>query len=182
MKKIIRIAAAVMIAAASLAVSEQNASAQLSNLFKKSTTASTVSAAQTAGSDTGAAVKALYTQYKADKKLDMTNLSNIANIAKLANGINGIKTNLKDSSYKKDYTKGLVLGSSNLVTNSNSSSVLSSLSSLSDVDFSALTGKASSAASTTAKKTSETLQKASQAATQTKEIADSVTSLLNLFK
>ncbi len=183
MKRFIRIAAVVIMAAAGLAVSEQTADAQLSKLLKKNTeTASTVSAAQTAGSDTGAAIKALHAQYKADKKLDMTNLSNIANIAKLANGIDSLKKNAKSKSYDKDYAKGLVLGSKNLVNNSNSASVLSSLKSMADVDFSAITGKAATAAATASQKTTSTLQKASEAATQTKEIADSVTSLMKLFK
>ena len=191
MKKLVKVVAIVAVAAGAVLAGEQNANAQLSNLWKKitgsssstTTTETTVSAAQTAGSETGAAIKALYTQYKADSKLDMSNLTNIANVAKLASGINGLKTNIKDKTYDKDYTKGLILGSTNLVNDSNSSSVLSSLKSMTNLDFSSITGStASTKISEAATKVSETAEKASTAVSKAAEVTESVTSLLSLFK
>jgi hypothetical protein len=175
MKKFTKILAVLAMTVCAVAVSEQNANAQLSSLFKKAASAVTSSSttAQSAGSETGAAIKALYSQYKTNKTLDMSNLTTISNVTKLASSVSGLKTNLKDKTYSKDFVKGLILGSSNLVTESNSSSVLSQLKKLSNVDLSSL---ASAAAS------SSTAQKASSAVTEAKNISDSVTSLLKIFK
>ena len=173
MKKFVKILTVMAMTVCAVAVSEQDANAQLSNLLKKVTGSSTTTTAQSAGSETGAAIKALYNQYKADKTLDMTNLTTIANVTKLANSISGLKTNLKDKTYSKDFTKGLILGSSNLVTESNSSSVLSQLKKLTNVDLSSI---ASAAAS------SSTAQKASSAVSEAKKVSDSVTNLLKIFK
>ncbi len=201
MKKAVKLIAIAVLALGAALAGEQNANAQLSNLWKKitgsssstTTTETTVSAAQTSGSETGAALKALYTQYKADKKLDMSNISNIANVAKLASGVNGLKENIKDKTYDKDFTKGLIGGSKNLVNESNSTSILSSLKNMADLDFSSITSsanskvseaanKASEAVSKTATKASEAASKASAAATKAAEVTESVTSLLSLFK
>ena len=173
MKKITKILAVMAMTVCAVVVSEQNANAQLSSILKKVTGSSTTTTAQSAGSETGAAIKALYNQYKTDKTLDMTNLTTIANVTKLANSISGLKTNLKDKTYSKDFTKGLILGSSNLVTESNSSSVLSQLKKLTNVDLSSI---ASAAAS------SSTAQKASSAVSEAKKVSDSVTNLLKIFK
>ena len=174
MKKIVKILAVMAMTVCAVALSEQDANAQLSNLFKKAASASTsTSSAQTAGSETGAAIKALYSQYKTSKALDMSNLTTISNVTKLASSVSGLKTNLKDKTYSKDFVKGLIAGSSSLVTESNSSSVLSQLKKLSNVDLSSI---ASAAAS------SSTAQKASSAVSGAKDVATSVTNLLNIFK
>lgn len=203
MKKIFAIAAlAVMI----LAGTSVDASAQLSNLFKKNsnTTTATQSEAYNSGSASGKALKALYTQYKADgKKLDMGNMSNILNLASLATSINGIKGQKSNSAFYKDFTKGMILGSTNLVNNSNSSSVMSGLGSLANLDLSSLTStaaelakqKAEDAAKSkieeaitskisgeTTQKASETVAKGQTAISNATEIAGSVSNILKLFK
>ena len=99
MKKITKILAVMAMTVCAVVVSEQNANAQLSSILKKVTGSSTTTTAQSAGSETGAAIKALYSQYKTDKTLDMTNLTTIANVTKLANSISGLKANLKDKTY-----------------------------------------------------------------------------------
>ena len=190
---------------------ESVASAQLlKNLFKQATSSTTttetttLSAAYTDGQTAGAALKALYAQYKLDgKKLNMENATNLLNAASLASSVKNLKSS--DMTYKKDYAKGLIFGSKNLVTESNSSSVVSGLTSLSNLDLSSLTeNKALQEAATQAlqekasetlsnllsnTKVSETTAKANEVATQASStienvssIASSVTSILNLFK
>lgn len=187
---------------------ESAASAQfLKNILKKTAdtvTEQAVSPAYSLGQTAGTALKALYEQYKADgKKFDMSNINNILSLTSLAGSIQDLKTS--DTAYKKEYAKGLVKGSTNLVTEPKSTSVISGLTSLSKIDLSSITenvdlkqvasqtlqAKASEALSGLANssKVTETTEKASEVATKAastienaSEIASSVTSILNLFK
>ena len=132
--------------------------------------------ATTNGQAAGAALKSLYTQYKADGKLDMANLTNIMNLATLANNVKDLKGQTNKSAFYKDFATGLVAGSNNLVTSSNSNAVMSGLSKLvNNVDLTALQGKATDVVSNVTTKGTEALENANQ-------IATSVTSILNLFK
>lgn len=92
------------------------------------------------GLTAGAALLNLYTQYKADGKLDLANANNISNIMTLASNIKGLDQ-LKN---KSSFLTGLISGSKNLVNKSNSSSVLSSLTKLSGLDLSSLGSSSSS--------------------------------------
>ena len=188
---------------------ESAATAQiLKNLLKQTTSASTSTAptALTQGQNAGIALKSLYAQYKADgKTLDMGNLSNILSVASLAGSVKELKG--ADATYKKDYAKGLVLGSLNLVTEPQSTSVLSGLTSLADIDLTSLTqnealqnaagdvlkekatATIASLLSSDNNKVSETTEKANSRASQvagtienTSEIASTVTSILKMFK
>ena len=163
------------------------------------TAAETKSSAYSSGQTSGAALKALYSQYKADgKNLNMTNMQNMINLASLATNVQGLKT--ADAAYKKDFVKGLILGSTNLVTNNNSTSVLSSLTNFAKMDLSSLIN-AESLTEKEGKSTESTVKNAITSilttATDTKkiedknanvnienaaEIASSVSSILNLFK
>lgn len=96
------------------------------------------SSGTTNGVACGAALKSLYTQYKADGKIDTKNLSNIMNLATLANGIESLKGQSDKSAFYKDFATGLITGSGNLVTGKTASSVTSTLSSLGNLDLSAL--------------------------------------------
>ncbi len=96
------------------------------------------SSGTTNGVACGAALKSLYTQYKADGKIDTKNLSNIVNLATLANGIESLKGQSDKSAFYKDFATGLITGSGNLVTGKTASSVTSTLSSLGNLDLSAL--------------------------------------------
>ena len=179
MRKIITI----MFAAAAFFAAQSTADAQvLKNLLNKvkgsstTTTTTTVSEATTNGKAAGAALKALYTQYKADKKLDMSNLNNIANVATLSANIQGLKGQSNKGAFYKDFAAGLISGSNNLVNESNSTKVMNTLTSLvENVDISGAEQKATEVATTAT-------EKASSAASSVSDIASSVTSILNLFK
>ena len=172
MKTLIRTAIVVMIAMFSF---ESVASAQLlKNLFNKANNAATttVSAATSNGQAAGAALKSLYTQYKSAGKLDLNNLNNIMNLATLATNVKGLKGQTNKTQFYKDFATGLITGSSNLVTQSNSNAVMNGLTSLvNNVDLSALQGNAAQIAS----KGGDALQNASA-------ISESVSGILNLFK
>jgi len=90
----------------------------------------------------GKALLSLYSQYKADGKLDLSNSANITNLATLAANIQGLAQNTN----VKNFLSGLISGSKNLVNNTNSSSVLSTLKSISGLDLSSLGTQAASAA------------------------------------
>lgn len=184
MKKIVKI---FIIAAAAFLAAEATADAQLlKGLLNKATGSGSteqIATASTNGQAAGAALKSLYTQYKTDGKLDMSNLTNIMNLATLANNIKGLKGQTNKSAFYKDFAAGLVLGSSNLITSTNSNSVMSGLTNLvNNVDLSGLT----SAAASTSEKATNVLSmvsgKASTAVENANEIASSVSSILNLFK
>ena len=197
MKRILTI----MVALVAFMAAESTANAQLlKNLLNKvtgsqTTTEQTVAeqttTEQTAtlnGKAAGAALRALYTQYKADgKKLDMGNLNNIVNLTTFASNVQGLKGQPNKGAYYMDFAKGLILGSDNLVNESNSNTVMSGLSNLvENVDLSALTQKAedtaSSAASTLTDKLANASDKANTAASNVSEIASAVSNILNLFK
>lgn len=174
MKRIITIVIAV---AAFLAV-EHTADAQfLKNLLKKATTETTAASAATSnGQAAGAALKALYTQYKADGKIDLSNINNIMNLAALANNVKDLKGKTNKSAFYKDFAAGLVTGSNSLVTSSNSTAVMNGLSKLvNNVDLTALQGKASEVVENVTTKGSAALEDANQ-------IATSVSSILKLLK
>lgn len=205
MKKLFKITIIAFVAMISM---ESVASAQLlKNLLKQvtsSSTATTTSAAYTQGQTAGSALKSLYAQYKLDgKKLNMDNATNILSVASLAGSVKELKST--DLSYKKEYCKGLISGSNNLVTDSLSTSVVSGLTTLSQMDLSSITEnetlqaaatqalkeKASASLSSLLSNTavSETTAKANEVAVQASStienassIASSVTSILNLFK
>jgi hypothetical protein len=153
----------------------------LKNLLKQATssTTTTESAGTTNGKAAGSALKSLYTQYKADGKLDMSNLNNIMNAATLATNVKGLKGQSDKTTFYKDFAAGLIVGSNNLITQSNSTAVMSGLTSLvNNVDLSALTEKTADAQQQTAALQSE----GTEAAQSLSAVKDSVTSILELFK
>ncbi|MBO5961172.1 MAG: hypothetical protein J6P99_04980, partial [Paludibacteraceae bacterium] len=98
------------------------------------------SAAYTSGQSAGTALRALYTQYKTNGKIDMTNHSTLTNILTLTNSYQTLKNAQKGSGAYTDFTKGLMLGSSNLVTPSNTETVMDNLSNvLGKLDTSTIT-------------------------------------------
>lgn len=154
------------------------------SLFKKSTatdtaagttTAGSVStsstAASEAGSAAGTALKALYSSYSASGKLDLSNATNLLNVASLSSAISGLKGSDKD--YKLSFAKGLVLGSNNLVNNTNSETVVDKLTTLA--------GSAASQAVTAASE-STAAEKIGAVAENASTIGSAVSSILNIFK
>ena len=185
MKRILTI----LVTLAAFLAAESNADAQfLKNLFKKATTETTTTetattAATTNGQAAGAALKALYSQYKADGKLDMGNLTNLMNLATLATNVQGLKGQTDKGSFYKDFAAGLVLGSNNLVNNTNSTSIMSGLQNLvNNVDLSGLTAKAEDGKAALTEKLTSASAKATTAVENANEIAGAVTNILNLFK
>lgn len=148
-----------------------------------STQTTVSSGANADGQAAGAALKSLYGQYKVDGKLDMANLTNIVNLASLAQNIKGLKGQSDKSAFYKDFASGLILGSSNLVTQQTSSSVMTGLAGLvNNVDLSSLQAKASQLAGNVTEKAESAAATTSAVVSNASSIADSVTSILNLFK
>ncbi|MBQ3245789.1 MAG: hypothetical protein IJB06_03650 [Bacteroidales bacterium] len=179
-----------IVAMAAFIAAENTADAQfLKNLLNKvkgtteTVTETAVTAATTNGQAAGAALKALYTQYKADGKLDMSNLSNLMNLTTLATNVKDLKGQTNKTAFYKDFAAGLVTGSNNLVNSTNSTSIMNGLQNLvSNVDLSGLTQKAETTASNLTEKLTEASTKANTAVANANEIATSVSSILNLFK
>ena len=172
MKTFIRTAIVVMIAMFSF---ESVASAQLlKNILNKANnaTATSVSAATSNGQAAGVALKALYTQYKADGKLDMGNLTNLMNLTTLANNVQGLKGMSNKTDFYKEFATGLVMGSNNLVTQNNSNSIMNGLQNLvNNVDLSGLQSKTENAAA-----------KGAAALETATTISKSVSRILNICK
>ena len=180
-----------IVAMAAFLAAENTADAQLlKNLLNKvkgttetTTVESAVTAATTNGQAAGAALKALYTQYKADGKLDMSNITNLLNLTTLATNVKDLKGQTNKTAFYKDFAAGLVTGSNNLVNSANSSSIMGGLQNLvNNVDLSGLTQKAENTAASLTEKLTSASAKANTAVENANEIATSVTSILNLFK
>lgn len=189
----------ILVAMAAFLAAENTADAQLlKNLLNKvkgnttettttTTATETVAPATSDGQAAGVALKALYGQYKADGKLDMSNLTNLMNLAALATSVQNLKGQTDKTTFYKDFVKGLISGSNNLVNADNSTSIMSGLQNLvNNVDLSGLTAsaedKAQSAAATLTEKLTGASEKANTAVENATEIADAVTNILNLFK
>ena len=86
--------------------------------------------ASVSGQASGAALKSLYSQYKTDGQIDVTNLNNIIMLAQLSNGIQGLKNVDDKSAFYNEFAEGLILGSDRLVTKNTASTVTSTLQSL----------------------------------------------------
>jgi hypothetical protein len=195
MKRILTI----LVAMAAFLATENTADAQLlKNLLNKvkgnttettttTTATETVAPATSDGQAAGVALKALYGQYNADGKLDMSNLTNLMNLAALATSVQNLKGQTDKTTFYKDFVKGLISGSNNLVNADNSTSIMSGLQNLvNNVDLSGLTAsaeeKAESAAATLTEKLTGASEKANTAVENATEIAGAVTNILNLFK
>ena len=130
MKRILTI----VLAAVAFFAAENTADAQLlkniaTQVVEKSVESNSTSASQamTTGTASGKALKELYVQYKKDGKIDISNLKNLSNLTILAGGIEELKQQSSKSAFYKDFAKGLVGGSNNLVNDSNSSKVMNLL-------------------------------------------------------
>ena len=189
----------ILVAMAAFLAAENTADAQLlKNLLNKvkgnttettttTTATETVAPATSEGQAAGVALKALYGQYKADGKLDMSNLTNLMNLAALATSVQNLKGQTDKTTFYKYFVKGLISGSNNLVNENNSTSIMSGLQNLvNNVDLSGLTAsaeeKAEAAAATLTEKLAGASEKANTAVENATEIAGAVTNILNLFK
>ena len=127
------------------------------------------SASFNAGSQSGVALKALYNQYKLDGKLDLSNLSNVANILNVAAQAQQIKNAEKGSVNYTDFSKGLVEGSTGLISDINADAVVEGL-------------KQTVSSKIDSEKVNEVSDKAQTAATNITETATSIIEIIKLFQ
>ena len=127
--------------------------------------------AVSSGTNTGAAISALYNIFKATGGIDLSNLTNIINLGQILTGANSLAN--ATTSFTDDFASGLISGSSQLVNSSNVATVLNTLKSLSNVDTSAITKAASSYASSGV---------ATPLTSSTAGVSETISSLTGLFK
>ena len=129
----------------------------------------------TAGQQSGVALKALYTQYKTDGKLDFSNLNNLLNIVNLSAQVQKITKAEKGTVDYSEFGKGLVAGSVNLVNDINKDQVVNVLTQqLAKVDTSKITEVAGQAQTT--------IGTVTESINSVKEASSSVMEIINLFK
>ena len=122
-----------------------------------------------AGSQSGVALKALYNQYKIDGKLDLSNLSNVANILNVAAQAQKIKNAEKGSVNYTDFSKGVVEGSTGLISDIDADKVVDTL-------------KESVNSKIDTEKVTEATDKAQTAATNIAQTATSIMEVIKLFQ
>ncbi len=127
------------------------------------------SASFLAGSQSGVALKALYNQYKIDGKLDLSNLSNVANILNVAAQAQKIKNAEKGSVNYTDFSKGVVEGSTGLISDIDADKVVDTL-------------KESVNSKIDTEKVTEATDKAQTAATNISQTATSIMEVIKLFQ
>ena len=129
----------------------------------------------TAGQQSGVALKALYTQYKADGKLDFSNINNLLNIVNLSAQVQKVTKAEEGTVDYTDFGKGLIAGSVNLVNELNQEKVVNVLTQqLSKIDTTKIT-EAADKAQTTVNTVTESIA-------NVKEASTSVMEIINLFK
>lgn len=122
-----------------------------------------------AGQQSGVALNALYTQYKVDGKLDFSNLTNVANIMNVAAQAQKIKDAEKGSVNYSEFSRGLIVGSTNLITDINVDQVVGAL-------------KETVADKIDTEKITEATDKTQTAVSNISQAAGSITDIINLFK
>ena len=126
--------------------------------------------ASASGQASGAALKSLYSQYKADGQIDVTNLSNIMMLSQLANGIQSLKGVDDKSAFYTDFAAGLILGSDNLVTKQTANPITNTLQTLAngtDLSSIAAAGVLAAAQNEQVNSAQQTVQQTTQSAQQT---------------
>jgi hypothetical protein len=122
-----------------------------------------------AGQQSGVALKALYDQYKVDGKLDFSNLTNVDNIMNIAAQAQKIKDAEKGSVNYSEFSKGLIVGSTNLITDINVDQVVGAL-------------KETVSDKIDTEKITEATDKTQTAVSNISQAAGSITDIINLFK
>jgi len=166
----------VLVAAAVIAVScgmMKNGGSTQSTQAVASTQQTVTTDAVTAGQGAGNALLALYNQYKADgNKYDYKNMQNVLNTVTLVANCEGLKTNYANSSYLKDFGKGMIASSLGLVTQNNVGTVTNSL-----VDM----VKNSETVQTAATQAQNTANSAASYANTAAQYAGAIGNLLSVF-
>lgn len=137
------------------------------------------------GQASGAALKSLYSQYKTDGKVNMQDMNNVMNIMYLVNAIQGLKGMDNKSAFYTDFATGLVLGSNNMISSSNSSAVTGMLGTLANANMPELTQAAKQAASKSAgnllKKAIGSTDAVSSITEKTAGVANTLSTLNTIF-
>ena len=127
------------------------------------------------GTTTGKALLGLFTQYLMDGKLDTSNINNLLNLATLATSIQSLKGNSNNQSVLGSFASGLVNGSNNSISTTNSSTITNLLSSLvNNVDLSSLASLLT--------RSGEVDTQAAQQVTQSQAMTSTTSELGNIFK
>lgn len=147
--------------------------------------------ASVSGQASGAALKSLYSQYKTDGQIDVTNLSNIIMLAQLSNGIQGLKGVDDKSAFYSEFAQGLIMGSDHLVTKNTASSVTGTLQNLANTtDLSSIAAAGVLAVAGGEQSTQNTTQTAAQSTVSeavemiedaTDEVSSTISSLTSIF-
>lgn len=105
--------------------------------FLSCNSVSKIANSDTAGNAIGVAcgktLSSLYSQYKTTKTVDLTNPTTLLQIAELTPYYTALMNNKSDAAYKQSFATGVVSGSSGLVLNEKSLSVVNSLLSMKDL-------------------------------------------------
>ena len=137
-------------------------------------TTATTDNSSAAGTTTGSALTQLLAQYMKDGKLDVTNLNNIINLATIANSIQTLKGKIANSKLA-DFASGLVTGSNNQISDTNSSTITNILASLANnVDLSSLASLLTRAGDITEEEVSKVAE--------TDAVTATTSALSNVFK
>lgn len=119
------------------------------------------------GKYAGAAIDQLYSQYKIDKKIDMTNFQNLASILNLTGAARDLKNNRSDKTYRSNFAMGLVMGSM-YITENTSETVTDKISDIVD--------------ETKIGDLEDSIKKGEVDQNQVKEITDNVTDIFDIIK
>ncbi len=84
-------------------------------------------AANATGASCGKLMSDMYSDYKADGKVNLLETGTISNLVELGTYYKLVKANENDAAYKKAFAAGLVTGSNNIITAENSMNVVESL-------------------------------------------------------
>ena len=121
-------AAAVLMTACGFLQNSTSSNTTPATTAATTTTTAATNAALSAGQGAGNALQALYSQYVLDgNKYDYKNMQNVLNTVTLVANCEGLKENFKNTTYLKEFGKGMVASSLGLVTKDNVEQVTNSL-------------------------------------------------------
>lgn len=173
-KAILAAAAAIILTATSCGV--------LGNAGQTAATAAPASTTQY-GSSVGGALASLYTRYKTDGKIDLSDMNNIVNLATVVNNIKVLKGNFASaSSFTEEFANGLISGSKNLINKNNSAKVIDNLVALSGINLSSVTNAASAIGDKTTAAANTAAQKINTASSQVTSAVSTLNSIFSLMK
>lgn len=117
-----------MILAVAFAFASCSSVSNSSSSSSVSSITSSNSAAKTMGTSCGTSLANLYKSYKsAGNKVNMNDASVLTNVIALSTSISGLKQNSKDSTYRKSYIAGMLLGSAGLLSETRAGTVYDGL-------------------------------------------------------